>query len=222
MTDRLWFKIGEASRRVGATPKELRYWEKLIPELRPRRSKGNLRYYHADELPRLRQIRDWLAEGLTVADCRERLAGEAPAPVREAPPAAPRGGLGEVVTALRSLLLRLGGTPGPPPPASPARASRTRRPRSVHAPALAAPEVAPMEGEGATSQVTPEGPPAEALIEPRLLDGPPTDPGAPAEEAPPSSEPPKPRRAPRARSTPAPEPLGRMWSDGRLPMDWDD
>ena len=71
--ERRWFKIGEAARRVGVKPKELRYWEKVIPEILPRRSKGNLRYYHVDELPRLKQIKTWLSEGLTVADCRELL-----------------------------------------------------------------------------------------------------------------------------------------------------
>jgi DNA-binding transcriptional MerR regulator len=73
MTERLWYKIGEASRRIGVTPKELRYWEKVIPELKPRRSQGNLRYYHIEEFPRLERIRRWLAEGFTVADCRELL-----------------------------------------------------------------------------------------------------------------------------------------------------
>jgi DNA-binding transcriptional MerR regulator len=73
MTERLWFKIGEAAERIGATPKELRYWERVIPELRPRRSKGNLRYYHLDEFPRLEKIQVWLSEGLTVADCRQLL-----------------------------------------------------------------------------------------------------------------------------------------------------
>ena len=57
MTERLWFKIGETAERIGATPKELRYWERVIPELKPRRSKGNLRYYHVDEFPRLQKIR---------------------------------------------------------------------------------------------------------------------------------------------------------------------
>lgn len=71
MTKRLWLKIGEAAQQIGATPKELRYWESVIPELRPRRSKGNLRYYHIDELPRLQKVHEWLAEGLTVADCRQ-------------------------------------------------------------------------------------------------------------------------------------------------------
>lgn len=71
--ERLWLKIGETARRVGVKPKELRYWEKVIPEIQARRSKGNLRYYHVEELGRLARIRDWLAEGLTVADCRELL-----------------------------------------------------------------------------------------------------------------------------------------------------
>ena len=71
--ERLWFKIGEASHLVGASPKELRYWEDRIPEIRPRRSIGKLRYYHRDELPRLVQIKAWLMEGLTVSDCRQLL-----------------------------------------------------------------------------------------------------------------------------------------------------
>jgi len=73
MSQRLWFKIGEAAELVGVSPREVRYWEKIIPELRPRRSKGNLRYYHQDDLPRLRIIAAWIKQGFTVADCRELL-----------------------------------------------------------------------------------------------------------------------------------------------------
>ena len=71
--ERLWLKIGETAGRIGVKPKELRYWEQIIPEIQARRSKGNLRYYHVDELERLVKIRNWLEEGLTVADCRELL-----------------------------------------------------------------------------------------------------------------------------------------------------
>jgi DNA-binding transcriptional MerR regulator len=74
MSDRKWFKIGEAAALVGVGPKDLRYWEEVIPDIKPRRSRGNLRYYHVDELPRLKRIKGWLAEGLTVADCAELLA----------------------------------------------------------------------------------------------------------------------------------------------------
>jgi DNA-binding transcriptional MerR regulator len=71
--ERLWLKIGETASRLGVKPKVLRYWEQVIPEIQARRSKGNLRYYHVDELDRLAKIRNWLEEGLTVADCRELL-----------------------------------------------------------------------------------------------------------------------------------------------------
>ena len=74
MSDKKWFKIGEAAQMVGVGPKDLRYWEDVISDIKPRRSKGNLRYYHVDELPRLKRIKAWLAEGLTVADCAELLA----------------------------------------------------------------------------------------------------------------------------------------------------
>jgi DNA-binding transcriptional MerR regulator len=74
VSDKKWFKIGEAALLVGVGPKDLRYWEDVIPEIKPRRSRGNLRYYHLDELPRLKRIKAWLGEGLTVADCAELLA----------------------------------------------------------------------------------------------------------------------------------------------------
>jgi DNA-binding transcriptional MerR regulator len=126
--ERLWIKIGEAAQRLGVNPKELRYWERLIPEIQPRRSQGNLRYYHVDELARLQQIRNWLQEGLTVADCRELLlTGQlargldlgleaSPAPqVRKKPlkaPARPRvPKLAKVAAALKKLLSHLNGPP---------------------------------------------------------------------------------------------------------------
>jgi DNA-binding transcriptional MerR regulator len=74
VSEKKWFKIGEAATLIGVGPKDLRYWEDVIPDIKPRRSKGNLRYYHVDELPRLKRIKGWLAEGLTVADCAELLA----------------------------------------------------------------------------------------------------------------------------------------------------
>ncbi|HTL97535.1 MAG TPA: MerR family transcriptional regulator [Holophagaceae bacterium] len=128
--ERLWFKIGEASELVGASPKELRYWEDRIPEIRPRRSIGKLRYYHRDELPRLAQIKAWLLEGLTVADCRQLMLHghltprldlgldpedlpEPPGPKgrkalpRPLPPARPAADLEPVKAALRELIERL-------------------------------------------------------------------------------------------------------------------
>lgn len=129
--ERLWFKIGEAASLVGADPKELRYWEDRIPEIRPRRSQGKLRYYHRDELPRLLRIKAWLAEGLTVADCRQLLLhghltprldlgldpeelpaqpgpkGKKPPPLRPVPAPAPGPDLAPLKAALRELIERL-------------------------------------------------------------------------------------------------------------------
>jgi DNA-binding transcriptional MerR regulator len=73
MTERLWFKIGEAAAAIGVSPRDIRYWENVIPEIRPRRSQGNLRYYHRDDLPKLANIVAWINEGFTVADCKELL-----------------------------------------------------------------------------------------------------------------------------------------------------
>ena len=73
MTERLWFKIGEAAESVGVSPRDIRYWEKVIPDIRPRRSQGNLRYYHKDDLPKLHNIATWIKQGFSVADCRELL-----------------------------------------------------------------------------------------------------------------------------------------------------
>ena len=131
MTDRKWFKIGEAAAQTGVSPKDLRYWEDVIPDIKPRRSKGNLRYYHVDELPRLNRIKAWLAEGLTVADCAELLAhghlvqrldlgfeaDELPAaPAQKAKPAFPRllrtsTDLQPILKSVRALYERLSAPP---------------------------------------------------------------------------------------------------------------
>ena len=135
-----WFKIGETAQRLGISPKDLRYWESVIPEIRPRRSKGNLRYYHADELPRLLRIRDWIREGFSAVDCRGLLIsgqitppldlGLAPedlAPSAKARRPAPGLRIGAdlqpAIQALRELLQRLGGAipsavPSAPPGSS--------------------------------------------------------------------------------------------------------
>ena len=125
----IWMKIGEAARRLGVTPKELRYWERIIPEIGPRRSLGNLRYYHVDELERLQQIRNWVEEGLTVSDCRQLLlTGQLtraldlglgvmpeykvrPKAARKPKAKAPRAGLAKVVAALKKLAAQLNAPP---------------------------------------------------------------------------------------------------------------
>lgn len=122
--EKLWFKIGEVAQVLGVSPKELRYWETLIPEIKPRRSTGNLRYYHREQFAKLERLRDWIRSGLTVADCRQLLKTGAlvvpldlglseedlaPTPAKSPKPTVPSApkDLQKVLKALRSLRDRL-------------------------------------------------------------------------------------------------------------------
>ncbi|MDP2877729.1 MAG: MerR family transcriptional regulator [Holophaga sp.] len=178
MTDKIWFKIGETAALVGATPKELRYWERVIPELKPRRSKGNLRYYHQDELAKLQRIRQWLTEGFTVADCRTLLQGGQVAAVSKSGsdlnPSRSSHDLAGVLSALRALHQRLGQRPG-------------------EAKTLSSPPPTPR-----SKATLPKKEPAPATVVP----------------APTPKRPSKPK--------PDLSALGRMWTGGRLPLDWEE
>lgn len=202
MTERVWFKIGEAAALVGATPKELRYWEKVIPELQPRRSKGNLRYYHQEEIARLQRIRQWLAEGLTVMDCRELLKGTPVIPKSQGPGAGEPSRFHAALKALRSLLGRLSLPPGHPAPAAESEPfPPSPRPRKARV-------VAPRP------KAEPAPPPAEGLLlEPEAQ-------AAPSGSSLPGIPEPKPRRPRKPR--PESSALGRMWSETRLPLDWEE
>jgi len=216
-SEKVWFKIGEASRFVGATPKELRYWEKVIPELCPRRSKGNLRYYHQEELLRLQRIRQWLSEGFTVSDCRELLQGVEPAAAKASPvphaeagradakPSRP-GALKAALAALHSLHHRLGLAPGAPIEAPlPASAAPPKKLRSEPAERVIetpVPGVAEPEDFGLLA----------GLQEPEASEQP------EIQKPTPESRTPKKARKPK---TEVPV-LGRMWSEARLPLDLDE
>ncbi len=202
MIERVWFKIGEAARRVGATPKELRYWEKVIPELQPRRSKGNLRYYHQEEIARLQRIRQWLAEGCTVADCRLRLQG---LPISAAhsetePTAVSPSRLWTALQALRKVLGRLSVPPGSLPSIE-----------TEELPEVLRPPTRPRKARIQTVRVVATMPSPPAL---------PLEPEA-SEEAPAI---PLPEPTPKGPRKPKPEAsaLGRMWSVTRLPLDLDE
>jgi len=178
MTDKIWFKIGETAALVGATPKELRYWERVIPELKPRRSKGNLRYYHLDELAKLQRIRQWLTEGFTVADCRTLLQGGQVAAVSVAGadqnPIRSSHDLAGVLSALRALHHRLGQAPG--------EGKKLPPPQPSHPPRVIPPQKEPLP------------PPVEPVPLPKRTVKPKPDLSA----------------------------LGRMWTGGRLPLDWEE
>ena len=61
-------RIGELSRRSGVSPELLRAWERRYGLLRPTRSPGGLRLYSGDDLDRVLEMQQHLAEGLAAAE----------------------------------------------------------------------------------------------------------------------------------------------------------
>ena len=70
------FTIGEASTLCQVEQHVLRYWEKEFPQLNPTKRRGGRRYYQAQDIMLIRQIRHLLqVEGYTLAGARQRLEG---------------------------------------------------------------------------------------------------------------------------------------------------
>lgn len=61
-------RIGELSRRSGISPELLRAWERRYGLLQPTRSAGGLRLYSADDVARVRAMKEHLAEGFAAAE----------------------------------------------------------------------------------------------------------------------------------------------------------
>jgi DNA-binding transcriptional MerR regulator/methylmalonyl-CoA mutase cobalamin-binding subunit len=94
-------RIGELSRRAGVTPELLRAWERRYGLLRPTRSSGGLRLYGADDVERVRQMQQYLAEGFAAAEAAA-LAARGPGDEVDLPafdPAAVRRDLGAALDA---------------------------------------------------------------------------------------------------------------------------
>jgi DNA-binding transcriptional MerR regulator len=60
--------IGELSKRSGVSAELLRAWERRYGLLKPARSAGGLRLYTAQDLGRVRMMREHLAAGLAAAE----------------------------------------------------------------------------------------------------------------------------------------------------------
>ena len=95
-------RIGELSKRVGASPELLRAWERRYGLLRPARSAGGLRLYSAADVERVSLMQQHLAAGMAAAEAaalalRDAADGEV---ARSAPgPAAMREELAEALDA---------------------------------------------------------------------------------------------------------------------------
>jgi len=71
--DKLYFRIGEASRLVGVRPYVLRYWEKEFDVIKPEKHSGQ-RLYRRRDIELFREIRQYLhKERYTIEGTRKKL-----------------------------------------------------------------------------------------------------------------------------------------------------
>lgn len=69
-----YYKIKEASEIIGVPQSTLRYWEKEFPEISPRRSGSNQRYYTPQDLETLEIINYLLrTKGMKIEAAKEHL-----------------------------------------------------------------------------------------------------------------------------------------------------
>ncbi|MEY4768003.1 MAG: hypothetical protein RL637_642 [Pseudomonadota bacterium] len=71
-----YFSIGEVSELCGVKPHVLRYWEQEFPQLATVKKRSNRRYYQAQDILVIRQIRSLLYDkGYTISGARIHLTG---------------------------------------------------------------------------------------------------------------------------------------------------
>src|ERR1043166_4117132 len=79
--DKLYFKIGEVSERLGVEPYVLRYWETEFTVLSPKKSGTGHRLYRRKDVELLLRIKHLLYEKrFTIEGARQSLQAEAKAP----------------------------------------------------------------------------------------------------------------------------------------------
>lgn len=72
--DKLYFRIGEASKLLGVEPYVLRYWETEFPSLSPKKSDTGHRMYRRKDVEHLLQIKELLYEKrFTIEGARQTL-----------------------------------------------------------------------------------------------------------------------------------------------------
>ena len=77
MAKKLYYKIGEACKRLDIQPYVLRYWETEFPMLKPDKSSSGQRVYSDKDLATIRRIKELLYdEGYTIAGAKKKLDGE--------------------------------------------------------------------------------------------------------------------------------------------------
>ncbi len=80
---KLYFRIGEASKLVGVPPYVLRYWETEFPGLAPKKSGAGHRFYRRKDVELLLQIKQLLYDKrFTIEGARRHLELQAKPPAR--------------------------------------------------------------------------------------------------------------------------------------------
>ena len=80
---KLYYSIGEVSKMYGITETTLRYWEREIPQLKPKKAGRNIRQYTKEDLELVKLIQHLLKErgmtleGVPSACCEKTLSGDA-------------------------------------------------------------------------------------------------------------------------------------------------
>jgi DNA-binding transcriptional MerR regulator len=74
---KLFYRIGEACKKLDIQPYVLRYWETEFPVLSPKKSKSGQRVYSQEELRLIERIKQLLYdEGYTIAGAKKKLDAE--------------------------------------------------------------------------------------------------------------------------------------------------
>lgn len=72
--DKIYYKISDVAELIGVPASTLRYWESEFPEVSPRRSQSNQRYYTPEDITRLRMINYLVkVKGLRIDAAKEEL-----------------------------------------------------------------------------------------------------------------------------------------------------
>lgn len=72
--DKRYYKIRDVAALLDVAPSTLRYWESEFPEIEPRRSKSNQRYYRPEDITVLRMIHYLVkVKGLRIEAAKEEM-----------------------------------------------------------------------------------------------------------------------------------------------------
>lgn len=98
--EKLYFKIGEVAKIVGAKPYVLRYWETEFAILKPGKTRSKHRLYRRKDVDLLLRIKDLLhTRRFTIEGARKKLREESSTP-ESTSPVATSGALAEIREAL--------------------------------------------------------------------------------------------------------------------------